>query len=68
MKIIKIKVKNCRNCPFSDFWPTSAGGYANCLAPTQIHGGDYIIDTYYKQGKSPKWCPLKKNKISIAHK
>lgn len=67
MKTIEIKVKNCRNCCFSsaEFEPlTEDFLYANCLAPTEIHQS-YKIDSYYKNHKSPSWCPLNNTKLII---
>lgn len=59
-----IKVKNCKNCPFIEY----DDYVANCLAPVEIHLGKYKVDTYFKNYKSPKWCPLKKNnRLIIKH-
>lgn len=62
---MEIKVKNCRECPFSDAIFEDGGRhnlkFANCLAPVEIHV-DYEIDEFYKNYTSPEWCPLKKYK------
>lgn len=68
-KIKKITVKSCKSCVFSQFdFTMGFDGHATCLAPTSIHKGNYIINSYYKNYKSPKWCPLKENKLIIEHK
>lgn len=65
MKTIEIKVKNCKNCPFSqyEFFKDNA----TCYAPVQIHTDNYNIGSYFKNYKRPKWCPLigKELKISL---
>lgn len=67
MKTTEIKVKNCRNCPFSE---VTNMGYDqiifSCLAPTQIHKGHYNINSYYRNYKRPKWCPLTIEGIKIS--
>ena len=66
MKTVEIKVKNCRNCPFSEavMGEHEKVEYANCLAPSQIHV-HYKIDSYYINRKSPKWCPLNNTQLII---
>jgi hypothetical protein len=56
MNTIEIKVKNCRNCPFSTYEVLENN--ATCYAPVEIHTGKYNITSYYKNHKRPKWCPL----------
>lgn len=69
MKQVKIEVKNCRSCPFSESENlTGVKEFYNCLAPVEIHVGMYQIDSYYKNYKSPKWCPLKKQSLKIEFK
>lgn len=65
MKTVEIKVKNCKNCPFSTYEVFENN--ATCYAPVQIHTGNYNITSYYKNYKKPKWCPLigKELKISL---
>ena len=59
-----IEVKNCKSCPFSEYYPKTDNHneYANCLAPINTK---YNIDSYYKNYKSPKWCPLKQQEQLI---
>mgnify|MGYP003402537912 FL=1 len=67
MKTVEIKVKNCRNCPFSVAkFQEGKIIYVNCYAPTQIHKGYYKIDSYYKNYKLPKFCPLKLQSLKIS--
>lgn len=68
MKTIEIKVKNCRNCPFPtvEFGDNRKIHYATCYAPTQIHKEHYNINSYYKNYKRPKWCPLTIEGIKIS--
>lgn len=40
----------------------------DCLAPIEIHKGIYRINSYVKNYKSPKWCPLKKQSLKIEFK
>lgn len=64
-----IQVKNCRNCPFSEATIDTDGEtilYAECYAPVQVHD-KYKIDSYYRDFKTPKWCPLYKGNLSIEH-
>jgi len=72
-KIVKIEVKNCRSCCFSE---TGFGSgiinnktvvYANCLAPYPLISVG-PIDSYWKNYKSPKTCPLKKQSLKIEFK
>lgn len=68
---MNIKVTNCKNCPFSEYGITlNNNDYANCLFPSMLGTNHiYKIDSYYKNYKSPKWCPLKKvNSLTIEHK
>lgn len=67
MKIVEIKVKNCRNCPFSEVVNIGYDQKSySCLAPAQIHKGYYKIDSYYKNYKLPKFCPLKLQSLKIS--
>ena len=52
MKTVEIKVKNCKNCPFSTYEVFENN--ATCYAPVQIHTGNYNITSYYKNYKKPK--------------
>ena len=72
MKTIEIKVKNCKNCPFSvaDF----QNNQYNCFAPIELNvigntlpNRKYNIKTHWKKYSKPKWCPLigKELKISL---
>lgn len=67
-----IEVGGCRSCPFIEHNRLKANTkhyYANCLFPAQFHTGKYKVDSYFKNSKSPKWCPLKKmSKLIIKHK
>lgn len=63
MKTIEIKIKNCKNCPFSQYEFFKDNGI--CYAPEKIHTGNYNITNYYKNYKRPKWCPLTLNEIKI---
>lgn len=59
---MEIKVKNCKECPFSDaVFKNEILQFANCLAPVEIHV-EYDIDQFYMDYTSPEWCPLKKYK------
>ncbi len=66
---MEIVVKNCKNCPFAEYDLNDdlKTSYANCLAPVKIHD-KYNIDSYYKNYKSPNWCPLKSNDLIIKFK
>lgn len=65
MKNVEIKVKNCRNCPWMEAtWGDRKLQYANCLHPTTTK---YKIDSYWKNWKSPEWCELKKEDITISY-
>ena len=63
-----ITVKNCRSCPFVEhsFHGNVGPKHANCMAPVQIHV-KYNVDSYFKNYKSPKWCPLKNKNLLIIH-
>lgn len=70
MKKVKIKVKNCKNCPFceANFNPYSTKKilhFATCLSPLPLLENNDIT-TYYKNYKSPKWCPLNNTTIIIS--
>jgi hypothetical protein len=61
-------VKNCKSCPFAHYEQVDELiGHANCLAPVEIHY-KYNIDGYYKNYKSPNWCPIKQNDLLIKFK
>lgn len=59
-----MKVKNCKNCPFSQYEFFKDCG--TCFAPVEIHTGKYNITSYYKNHKRPKWCPLTLDGIKIS--
>jgi hypothetical protein len=65
MNEIKIKVTKCNDCPFSEF--TVSDKTAICLAPIEIHTGDYNITDYYLSGKIPDFCPLKDKALIISN-
>ncbi len=67
MNLARITVTTCRNCPFSEAELNEGRVYANCYAPAEIHKGKYKIDSYWKNHKLPKFCPLKTCKIIIEH-
>ena len=75
MKTTKeIKASKCKNCVFCEFGYADLDRtitYSNCLFPI-IDNEDmlskYNVDSYYKNHKSPKWCPLKKVNLKITHK
>jgi len=69
-----IKVKNCNSCPFlyseyDDF----ATGYSTldiCVLAEFKREKNYIVSSHDNCGanpknKTPKWCPLIKNTISV---
>ena len=68
MKTTELIVTKCKGCPFSSIdIIDELISHANCLAPVEIHY-KYNIDSYYKNGKAPKWCPLKTNELLITFK
>ncbi len=66
MNTLEIKVKNCRTCPFSTVEVGIDVRTYECIAPAQIHKGYYKIDSYYKNYKLPKFCPLKLQSLKIS--
>jgi len=64
MGTVEIKVKNCKNCPFSIYKITEDD--ITCYAPEKIHTGNYNITNYYKNYKRPKWCPLIRKELKIS--
>ncbi len=58
-----IKVTNCKGCPFSMAEVYNTHISCDCLHPLQQ---SKPIDSYYREYKMPKWCPLKENPITIA--
>lgn len=67
-----ITVRNCRDCPFvehnikdNDYKDNYGEEYATCLVPKEIHAGKYNVTSYYKNYKSPKWCPINMNNLTI---
>lgn len=70
MKIIKIIVKNCRNCPFSE--ANFQNNQFNCFAPIELNiengiltDWKYNIKSYWKKYSKPKWCPLINKELKI---
>lgn len=66
MNIIEIKIKNCKNCCFSSArFIEEKLENSFCFAPGVIHEGKYDINSYYKNYKKPKWCPLNNKELKI---
>ena len=66
-----IKVKNCRNCPFAsvDYEGEKSNDaflFADCLHPSEKKE-KLNIDSYWKNYKTPNWCPLKSEPLHIYH-
>ena len=65
-----IEVTNCKNCPFSEAEFSILGKEfigSFCLHPSKDKQG-LKTDSYYQNYKSPGWCPLKKEDLTIKFK
>lgn len=62
---IKIEVKKCKGCPFSE--KDFERELAYCYAPTEIHKNNYDINKYYDFNLLAPFCPLKGKKLVITN-